>query len=116
MTERDHHFMEVKYEKIVIISGGSIDDAFAIDWIKQYQPEYIIVADSGMEFVRRAGIVSHMIIGDFDSVASETVNSEIKVEGSLGSLYTPSISVKNASFSAPNAFAIAQAASSALIL
>ena len=65
--------MEVNYEKIVIISGGSIDDAFAIDWIKQYQPEYIIVADSGMEFVRRAGLVPNMIIGDFDSVALETL-------------------------------------------
>ena len=65
--------MEANYEKIVIISGGSIDDAFAIDWIKQYQPEYIIVADSGMEFVRRAGLVPNMIIGDFDSVAPETL-------------------------------------------
>ena len=65
--------MEANYEKIVIISGGSIDDAFAIDWIRQYQPEYIIVADSGMEFVRRAGFVPNMIIGDFDSVAPETL-------------------------------------------
>ena len=50
------------------------------------------------------------------SFASEIVNSEINVDLSDGSLYTPSISVKKASFSAFIALAIAQAASSALIL
>ena len=48
--------------------------------------------------------------------ASEIGSSEISVEGSFGSLYTPSISVKNANFSAWTALAIAQAASSALML
>ena len=48
--------------------------------------------------------------------ASETVSSEIRVFLSEGSLYTPSISVRNASFSAETALAIAHAASSALIL
>lgn len=65
--------MKVNYKKILIISGGSIEDAFAVDWIKQYQPDYIIVADSGMEFMRCAGLVPDMIIGDFDSVAPETL-------------------------------------------
>ena len=45
-----------------------------------------------------------------------TWSSEIRLSGSFGSLYTPSISVRNASFSAFNASAIAQAASSALML
>ena len=48
--------------------------------------------------------------------ASEAVSLEIKVDLSLISLYRPSISVRNASFSAWTALAIAQAASSALIL
>ena len=61
------------YNKIVIVSGGSMQDEFAKEWIMQYQPDFIIVADSGMEFMRRAKIIPDMIIGDFDSVASETL-------------------------------------------
>ena len=61
------------YNRIVIVSGGSIADEFAKEWIGQYQPEYIIVADSGMEFMWRVGLVPDMIIGDFDSVKEETL-------------------------------------------
>lgn len=61
------------YSKVVVISGGSIADNFAKEWIKQYQPEYIIVADSGMEFMRRVELVPDMIIGDFDSVKEDTL-------------------------------------------
>ena len=61
------------YNRIVIVSGGSIQDEFAKEWITQYQPDFIIVADSGMEFMRRVGLKPDMIIGDFDSVASETL-------------------------------------------
>ena len=61
------------YNRIVIISGGYIEDVFASAWITKYAPEYTIVADSGMEFCRRAGITPDMIIGDFDSVKEETL-------------------------------------------
>lgn len=49
-------------------------------------------------------------------LASEVESSDISESLSSKSLYTPSISVKNASFSALTALAIAHAASSALIL
>lgn len=62
------------YNKIVIVSGGYIDDVFAVPWIKVYTPEYTIVADSGMEFCRRCGIMPDMIIGDFDSVKVDTLS------------------------------------------
>lgn len=62
------------YSRIMIISGGSITDAFAKDWMEKYQPEYIIVADSGMEFMHRTGLKPDMIIGDFDSVFPETLD------------------------------------------
>ena len=62
------------YRKFLIVSGGSIADEFAKEWIGQYQPEYIIVADSGMEFMRRVGLKPNMIIGDFDSVKEDTLN------------------------------------------
>jgi len=61
------------YQKILIISGGSIEDDFAKEWIGQYQPDFTIVADSGMEFMRRVNLMPDMIIGDFDSVGTETL-------------------------------------------
>ena len=69
------------YSKMIIVSGGSIEDKFAKEWIEQYQPEYIIVADSGMEFMRRVNLMPDMIIGDFDSVASETLRFFEEQEG-----------------------------------
>ena len=61
------------YNKILIVSGGSIEDAFATKWMEAYAPEYMIVADSGMEFMRRIGKLPDMIIGDFDSVEQQTL-------------------------------------------
>ena len=64
----------MSYQKILIVSGGSIADDFAKQWIGQYQPDYIIVADSGMEFMRRVGLKPDRIIGDFDSVKEDTLS------------------------------------------
>lgn len=61
------------YSKIVIVSGGHIEDEFAKKWIEHEQADFILVADSGMEFMRRANIKPDMIIGDFDSVGLETL-------------------------------------------
>ena len=61
------------YNKILIVSGGKIEDDFAKEWLEQYQPDFILVADSGMEFMKRAGIKPNMIIGDFDSVCHDTL-------------------------------------------
>lgn len=60
--------------RMVIISGGYIDDGFALEWITKYAPEYTIAADSGMEFCRRSGVIPDMIIGDFDSVKEDTLH------------------------------------------
>ena len=69
------------YNRVVIISGGYIDDTFALEWIRNYAPEYTIVADSGMEFCRRSGIIPDMIIGDFDSVKEDTLSFFKNQEG-----------------------------------
>lgn len=51
-----------------VISGGTIDDAFACRMIEEQKPQIIIAADSGMEFLYRSGINPDVIVGDFDSV------------------------------------------------
>lgn len=57
--------------RAVLISGGHIEDEFAISWLRQENYDYIIAADSGMEFLYRCGIMPDVIVGDFDSVGEE---------------------------------------------
>ena len=56
--------------KFVIISGGHIDDVFAVDWLEKNEYDCMIAADAGMNFLHRNGITPNIIAGDFDSVAS----------------------------------------------
>ena len=54
--------------RVMIISGGSVDDAFALDFLKKNKYDMLIAADSGMNFLYRNEIVPDVIAGDFDSV------------------------------------------------
>ena len=70
--------------KFVIISGGYIDDAFALNWLKENKYDCMIAADSGMNFLYLNGIVPDIIAGDFDSVEDESLDefsgmSEVEV-------------------------------------
>lgn len=53
--------------KTLIIGGGSIEDAFAREYLDRWKPDYIIAADRGMEFCYRAGLLPDCVIGDYDS-------------------------------------------------
>lgn len=57
-----------------VISGGSIQDAFACDILKKQNPACIIAADSGMEFLYRNQLKPDIIVGDFDSVRTEVLD------------------------------------------
>ena len=59
--------------KYVIVSGGHIDDAFALDWLEQNEYDCMIAADSGMDFLHRNEIVPDIIAGDFDSADTDSV-------------------------------------------
>ena len=59
--------------KYVIISGGHIDDVFALNYLKENKYDCMIVADSGMNFLHRNGIIPDIIAGDFDSAKAESV-------------------------------------------
>lgn len=59
--------------KFVVISGGHIDDAFAVGWLQKNTYDKMIVADSGMNFLYRNGIVPDVVAGDFDSVSMESL-------------------------------------------
>lgn len=59
--------------RAVIISGGHIDDAFALDWLGKNEYDCMIAADSGMNFLHQNRIVPDVIAGDFDSVEGESL-------------------------------------------
>lgn len=52
----------------VIVSGGSIEEAFTTDFIKEKMPQYLIGVDRGLEFLYRSQMIPTHIVGDFDSV------------------------------------------------
>lgn len=64
--------------KAIIVSGGTIDQEFALGFIKDSRPDYLIAADRGLEFFwklrqdrrrRQEGLVQpDYIVGDFDSI------------------------------------------------
>ena len=58
----------------MIISGGSVKDSFALSFLQQKKPEYVIAADRGMEFCYRNGIRPDVIVGDFDSADGKVLS------------------------------------------
>ena len=59
--------------RFVIISGGHIDDAFALNYLEENEYDCMIAADSGMNFLHRNGLVPDIIAGDFESVQSSSL-------------------------------------------
>lgn len=67
--------------KYVIISGGHIDDGFALQYLEENKYDCMIAADSGMNFLHRNGIVPDVIAGDFDSVSRDSLDAFSTTEG-----------------------------------
>ena len=61
-------------KRTVIVSGGALDEKFAIDILKSEETEFIIGADHGLVFLYEHGILPDYIVGDFDSTPEEIVS------------------------------------------
>lgn len=57
----------------VIVSGGTLEEEFALNVLQDERTEFIIAADSGLLFLYRHQIHPDYIVGDFDSAPSEVV-------------------------------------------
>lgn len=53
--------------RILILSGGDLDQVFACSYIKEWNPDKVIAADSGLLYAKQLGIQPDIILGDFDS-------------------------------------------------
>lgn len=54
-----------------IVSGGTVDEAFASGFLHTLKPDHIIAADRGLYYLRKMGIVPDYIVGDFDSLPGD---------------------------------------------
>ena len=65
----------MKKKKMLIVSGGSIQDRFASAFLNMQacaeEPPVLIAADRGLDHLLRLGILPDLVIGDFDSVSEE---------------------------------------------
>ncbi len=57
----------------VIISGGSLNSEFALDFLKKTPRDFLIGADKGICFFKEYGLIPTHIVGDFDSAAVEAL-------------------------------------------
>ena len=61
----------------VIVSGGNIQDDFALDFLKKVTDRYgrekvcLTAADKGLEFFERTGLKPDMAVGDFESLSEK---------------------------------------------
>ena len=67
--------------KTVIISGGSLNHEFATAFLKKEKPDYMLIADRGMQFCYEQGITPDYVMGDFDSSDAKIVSYYRNCEG-----------------------------------
>ena len=63
--------------KVLIITGGNIDDDFAFSFLKNNIYNEVIAVDGGLEFADRAGIAITHLVGDFDTIDGKILEKYI---------------------------------------
>ena len=58
-------------KRIVIVSGGELDEALTCEILGEDENSFIIGVDKGVEFLYHHQIMPSYIVGDFDSASSE---------------------------------------------
>lgn len=60
--------------RTVIVSGGRIEEEFALSVLNSEETEFIVGVDKGLDFLYEHDICPNYIVGDFDSAPSDVVN------------------------------------------
>ena len=63
----------MKQKRILILTGGTISVDFASEFLKNQKFDAIIAADRGLKTVEELNLPVDYILGDFDSVPSDTL-------------------------------------------
>lgn len=63
----------MRQKRILILTGGTISTDFAKEFLKDQKFDTIIAADSGLKSVEELNLPVDYILGDFDSVPTDTL-------------------------------------------
>ncbi len=67
--------------KTLIVGGGELDIAFLLRYTGFFQPDLVIAADRGMDYLLEAGIAPDLILGDYDSTSASEQIREFRRRG-----------------------------------
>lgn len=60
-------------KRTIIVSGGLLEEEFAVELLKSKETEFIIGVDRGLIFLYEHNILPNYIVGDFDSAPADVV-------------------------------------------
>ena len=74
----------------IIVSGGSLDETFALAFLQAYRADVLIAADRGLVFCQKYGITPDAVVGDFDSADKSCLSLyELSGDGPLVRTFQP---------------------------
>ena len=65
--------------RVLILTGGTVEENFAKDYISKWNPDQVITADKGLLYAKRLNIKPDIILGDFDS-CSKNIMQEFSTD------------------------------------
>lgn len=66
--------MESKKKRALLISGGHINADYTVEYIKGKDYDIIIAIDGGLKAAESLDIIPDIVVGDFDTIDSGTLN------------------------------------------
>ena len=57
--------------RVLILTGGTVEENFAKDYISKWNPDQVITVDKGLLYAKRLNIKPDIILGDFDSCSKD---------------------------------------------
>lgn len=67
--------------RVVIVTGGSVDMDFARQFFGKNEYSYLIAVDGGLKYLYELGIKPDCLVGDFDTINSNILDLYINAEG-----------------------------------
>ena len=61
--------------RVLILTGGTVEENFAKDYISKWNPDQVITADKGLLYAKRLNIKPDIILGDFDSCSKDIMQN-----------------------------------------
>ena len=59
--------------RVLILTGGTVEEDFAKDYISKWKPDQVITADKGLLYAKKLNIKPDIILGDFDSCSKDVM-------------------------------------------